>query len=158
MRGADDPADGAEGRRGADDALADNGVLSDERPVALVERAGLVKDLVGDRDLADVVEHRRALELIHRVLVQAQCVPDGDGKVRDAVRVGVKLRLAFVERLQEDLMRLVAGRAPAAFLDVQPLVRLSEGADAVAGVLGEQHCAKRARYGESLALLREGVE
>ena len=56
VAGAHEPRDAAERGRGGDDALADQRVAADERPLVLVERPGLVEDRVGDRDLADVVQ------------------------------------------------------------------------------------------------------
>ena len=53
----------------AEDPLADHGVLAHHLPLAVVERAGLVQDLVGDPDLADVVQQRGgadALDLARR--------------------------------------------------------------------------------------------
>ena len=49
---------GARGERWRceDDALADHRVAAHELPLVLVERAGLVEDLVRDRGLADVVK------------------------------------------------------------------------------------------------------
>ena len=57
--GADDGRDAVERGRGAQDPLADQRVLADEGPLAVVERPGLVQDLVRHRELAQVVELRR---------------------------------------------------------------------------------------------------
>src|SRR5262249_22195789 len=45
---ADDPGDAAQGGVGAENALADDRVLAYERPFTLVERPGLVQDVVRD--------------------------------------------------------------------------------------------------------------
>ena len=43
-------------RRRAEDAFADERVLADEGPLALVERPGLLEDLVGHRELPEIVQ------------------------------------------------------------------------------------------------------
>ena len=67
----------------------------------------------------------------------------------------MEVGLAFVERLQEHLVRLVPRRSLSAFLDVEALVCLAERADAFARVLGEEHRAERARHREPFAVLAE---
>ena len=62
--GADDDADLAhEAADALEHLLALDGVGLDDRPLVGVELAGLVDDLLGDRDLADVVEERGELEV-----------------------------------------------------------------------------------------------
>ena len=78
VRGADDDADA--GEQAADllqHPLALDGVGLHDRPLLVVERAGLVDDLVGHGDLADVVQQRAHLGLALRVLVDAHLLGDG---------------------------------------------------------------------------------
>src|SRR5918992_4082708 len=58
VRRADEPSDLAERRGGVQDALADQRVATDELPLLVRQRAGLLEDLLRDRDLADVVDLR----------------------------------------------------------------------------------------------------
>ena len=69
---ADDPRDRAHAGDRAQDPLADHGVLAHDLPLARVERAGLVEDLVGDPDLADVVKERGRADVLDLVLVERQ--------------------------------------------------------------------------------------
>lgn len=85
-------------------------------------------------------------------------MPDGNGKLGDAVHMGVEVGLALVQRLEQDLVRLVARRPASALLDVQPLVCLAQRADSLARMLGEQDGAERARHREALAVLAQGRE
>ena len=50
-------------------------VVLDHLELALGERRRLVEDLLGDRDLADVVEHRGELELLPLVRLDARARP-----------------------------------------------------------------------------------
>ena len=84
-----------------------------------------MQDLVGDRDLPDVVEHRRTMQVVHRRVVQTEATADGDGELGDFVRVGVEVGLPLVQRLQEHLVRLVSTGLFSALLNVQTLIRLS---------------------------------
>ena len=84
-----------------------------------------MQDLVGDRDLPDVVKHRRALHLVDCPIAQTEAPTDGDGEFGDLVCVGVEVGLPLVQRLQEHLVRLVSSGSLAALLNVQTLIRLS---------------------------------
>src|SRR5688500_2509641 len=53
---ANQARDGAKRRRGEQDALADQRMAPHEAPLDRIERAGLVEDGVGHRDLPHVVE------------------------------------------------------------------------------------------------------
>ena len=61
-------------RRGdrAHDALADRGVLAHQRPLVLGQRAGLEQHVVGDAELADVVQERDVLDVGDLVGRQAE--------------------------------------------------------------------------------------
>ena len=84
MARADDPGDARQRRCGGDDALADERVAVHERPLRLVERAGLVEDDLGDRDLADVVQLGRQAHLGDLGVGQPEAPRDGVGELRDA--------------------------------------------------------------------------
>ena len=98
--GADDRRDRAQGSGGAEDPLAEDRVLSHEVPLGTVQRAGLVEDPVGDADLADVVQLRRATDLVellarhpepagdrHRELGHAAGVASSSGCFASMVRI-----------------------------------------------------------------------
>src|SRR3712207_7613442 len=55
-------------------------VRAHDRPLRLVERTGLVDDLLRDVDLADVVEQRGELEVAQLVGAQAKCASHLDRK------------------------------------------------------------------------------
>src|SRR6478735_12472905 len=64
--------DGAQRDGGAEDALADERVAGDERPLVGVELPGLVEDRAGDGDLADVVELRRLADVVELLAGEAE--------------------------------------------------------------------------------------
>ena len=68
-------------------ALALDGVGLHDRPLVVVERAGLVDDLVRDRDLADVVQQRGELGRAAGLVVDAEVVGDRDGQLDDVLGV-----------------------------------------------------------------------
>ena len=59
----------------------------DDRELLVGELAGLVDDLVGDADLADVVQQRGELEVAPVARVEPEGVADGQGERDDAVAV-----------------------------------------------------------------------
>ena len=61
-------------------------------PLLVVERTGLAEDRVGDRDLADVVELRRAAEGGELALRQPELPPDRQRQALDRVAVLAQLR------------------------------------------------------------------
>ena len=63
VRADDHPDIAHEAADALEHALALDRVPPDDRPLVLVERSRLVDDLVGNRDLADVVQQRRELEV-----------------------------------------------------------------------------------------------
>ena len=56
--------------------VADLRVALEHEPLRLRERAGLAQDLLGDRELAEVVEARREASELDVLLAEAE--PDGD--------------------------------------------------------------------------------
>src|SRR6186997_1329094 len=91
---ANDARHAAERRGCAQDALADDGVLADEPPFALVERAGFVEDLVGNRELAEVVELSGALELLELVPAEAERGADVERERSDVGALRLELWLS----------------------------------------------------------------
>ncbi len=92
VAGADHRRDRREARRGGDDALADQRVAAHELPLVVVERPGLGEDLVGDRDLADVVELGGQAHVVHLV------ARGGRAAARRARRARRRRRRAFRAR------------------------------------------------------------
>ena len=103
------------GRR-AQDPLADDGVLVDERPLALVERARLVQDRVRDRHLSDVVQLRGANRLVELLGQQLQALADPARQLSDGRHVLAQLGVSLAQRLQQDVARLPAGGGSALLL------------------------------------------
>ena len=95
---ADERRDALEGERGQEDALADDGVLPDELPLALVERAGLVEDLVRHGELPEIVQLRRTVELVELGAMEAQPAPDVDREAGDVLDVRLEVGLSGVVR------------------------------------------------------------
>jgi len=120
---ADDRCDVAEGRRCAEDPLANERVLPDELPLALVELASLLEDLVGDGQLPEVVEPGGPGESVELVAAEAESPTRLQGQGRDAVEVLLQRGVAEGKRLAERLQRPVALGAARVLLRVQPLVR-----------------------------------
>ena len=67
--------------------LALDGVGLDDRPLVGVELAGLVDDLLGDRDLADVVQEGAELEVAALLGARAELVGDCQSEADDALAV-----------------------------------------------------------------------
>ena len=72
-----------------DELGAEGGVAAHDGELLVRERALLAQQLVGDGDLADVVEDRGDPQLREPRLRPAQPAPDRDGEVRDGLRVRV---------------------------------------------------------------------
>src|SRR6185312_167560 len=72
-------------------ALALDRVRVDDRPLLDRQLAGLVDDLLGDPDLADVVEERDELDVSALPRLEPELVRDGDCQLDDltAVAAGV---------------------------------------------------------------------
>ena len=107
---ADEPGDAARSAGAArEDALADQRVLAHQLPLRVVERPGLVEDLVGDRDLADVVQLGGAREHVELLGVEAE--PPRRRAAASAAtpsRWSLELRLALAQEPQQHVARLAA--------------------------------------------------
>ena len=112
--------------------------LEDE-PLRLAQRRRLAEDLLGDRELAEVVEVAGEPGQLDRRVVRAEAARDSRRVVADALRVAAGVRVALVDRLREALRRPVVRRAVRRvrdLLEVGPQDRLGRvGADAVLAVL-----------------------
>ena len=70
-----------------EDAVADFGVLLDEAPLAVVERAGLQQHVIGDSDLADVVKRARDADQPGERLVEPEAPGDEVAVERNSLDV-----------------------------------------------------------------------
>ena len=112
VRGADDAADARE--QAADlleHALALDRVGLHDRPLLVVQRAGLVDDLVGHGDLADVVQQRAHLGLAPRVLVEAHLVGDLDRQLDDVLGVVAGVLVVLLEQVAQEQRGAAVGAA-----------------------------------------------
>ena len=112
MRGADDDADARE--QAADllqHPLALDRVGLHDRPLVVVERAGLVDDLVGHRDLADVVQQRAHLGLAPHVLADAELVGDLDRQLDDVLGVVAGVLVVLLEQVAQEQGGAAVGAA-----------------------------------------------
>ena len=135
---ADGGRDVAEPRQRAQDALADDRVLAHELPLVVVELAGLVQHVVGDADLADVVQHRDGLDLGHRPRLEPEPVRDGDRQVADGVGVLAGVAVAGLERGRQRAHDGLVGLGRAAALLLEVAQDLGEGGLAVRDALGRR--------------------
>ena len=71
----------------SEDLLADDRVALHDLALGVVERALLVEDRLGDRDLADVVEDGSVAQVAQLRLVHPELTPDGLRPLHDRVRV-----------------------------------------------------------------------
>ena len=130
-------------------------MLPDERPLALVERAGLVEDLVGHGELAEVVELRGALQLLELVAPEPEHLPDLDRECADAGDLRLDVGLSDGQRLEQRRDRAAALAAPRVLLRVQALVGDLERAARVLRLVREHHRTERAADLEPFAALAE---
>ena len=105
---------GAEAGDGLQGAGAPDRVLAHDRPLGVVERAGLVQDLVGHADLAEVVQVRGDAQVLQLVAGDADAAGDLLAERHDRAAVLARVAVAQVqqrgERLDAGAQR---GRKPA---------------------------------------------
>ena len=93
---ADEPRAALERRGGGEDALADDGVAADQRPLGVRQRAALLQDRLRDRHLADVVERGRVAQRLELAAGQAELGGDRAGELaaprRRATRAPARAR------------------------------------------------------------------
>ena len=82
--------------------LADDVWVSITARSSLGERSGLVDDLVGDRDLADVVEQRRELEPAQLVLVESHRRSDRHHELHDVAAVAPGVTVVRLDHVAEE--------------------------------------------------------
>ena len=112
VRAAHDHADAPEQPADAvEHALALDRVRLHQRPLALVERAGLVDDRVRDVDLADVVQHRSELALTPHVLADAHRLRDPHGQLDDVLGVVAGVLVVVLEQVAQQQRRAAVGAA-----------------------------------------------
>src|SRR5438477_516677 len=70
-----------------ENAVADLRMALHDEPLRLVERGGLAQDLLGNRELADVVQAAREPRELDLRLVDAEPARDSCGQLADAFRV-----------------------------------------------------------------------
>ena len=116
VAGAHQLGDGAEGRRGGDDALADEGVAAHEGPLVVVERAGLVEDRVGDGHLAHVVQLGGHAHVVERLAFEAEVAADGLGELGHAAEMALEAGMALGKGAQQHVGALALGRGAAGVL------------------------------------------
>ena len=91
------------------DLVADVGMLANLLPLILVQLAGLVDDVGGHADLADVVEDAGQLDGAELVVVHPQLGADRHRHLRHLLRVSVRGGVLRLERVREHLHRLHVG-------------------------------------------------
>ncbi len=97
-----------EGRGSGQDGRAGLGMESHQLPLALVERAGLVQHGGRDRELADVVQARRPLELSEVAAREPEASSDGHREGGDLHAVMLDLGVADGQDLDGEVARLLA--------------------------------------------------
>ena len=105
MVGPDDPGDLLELDDRAEDGLAADGVLLDQRELLVGQLARLVQDALGDGDLADVVEDRGQLEVAELLLAEAHLGGDLQREVGDPGRVVAGVLVLGVDGRDQGLDR-----------------------------------------------------
>ncbi len=135
VAGAHEPRNRLERRRSGEDALAEDRVAAHERPLALVERAGLREDRFGYRRLADVVHLGGAHELVELLGLEAHPPPDRERERSDAAEVIGERRQACPEDLEQHPAQLMLDAdGPGLLVGVQPAIGELQGARGVGGV------------------------
>ena len=138
--GADQPGRRGQNGCGPDDALPNEGMAAHERPLLGVQRAGLVQEVLGDGELADVVELGRLPQLGTvpvRLIPCARPPPRPGGPPPRGVR---PTRGSVLEGAQQYVAALAVRRAPGAgLLGVHALVDQPHGLGHVLALLGQQN-------------------
>ena len=88
---------------------ADLRMALEHHPLGIGERARLAQDLLGDGELAEVVQARGEPGQLDQLGVGAQLERDPRGELADALRVAARVRVARVDRLGEARGGAVAG-------------------------------------------------
>jgi len=107
---ANQPCNLVQLRHGLNDLLSRDGVLPDQRPLAIIERTGLVEHLVRDPDFPDVMELSRGEQFGAVVPKNAKLVGDGVAEMYNVVGVRARTSVARVERRGRHAHRRAPGR------------------------------------------------
>ena len=107
---AHEAGDGRERGRGGEDALADDRVAPDLRPLLGLERGALAQHRLGDREHADVLELGGAHDVVELAEREAEAAADadrmgGDARERDGRAAGA----ALGEDLEQHVSNLALG-------------------------------------------------
>ncbi len=146
VRGADDLADfGKRAAHPVEHRLALDRVAMHDLPLGVVERAGLVDDLLRHRDLADVVKKRRELDVAALVRVEAELVGDGERKLDHAAAVAAGVGVVGLDHIAKQHRRALVGAAQ--------LKRLVDPGLALAGKDGEDRCERHDQQADRRAEL-----
>ncbi len=86
---------------GLEDAVAELRVHPQLHPLVVRELVALQEDLVGDADLAHVVQQARAVDELHGRLVEAHRARDRRRVDRDHLGVVARVRILLVDRAHE---------------------------------------------------------
>ena len=90
--------------------VADLGMLAQHDQLLVVERAGLLQDAVGDRDLAEVVQQAGEPQLLDRLVVEAQRAGDALDEPADRLRVRAGVGVLARRRRGSGSRRRAGGR------------------------------------------------
>ncbi len=123
VRVAHGGGDRLEARQRAQDPLAGHRVLVHQRPLGLVEPAGLVQHAVGDAELPDAVQQRRRLDVRDLPGVEPQPARHGDGERLDGVGVLAGVAVARRQRERQRADHRVVGLRDALVLGLEGLER-----------------------------------
>src|SRR5207248_1342221 len=97
--------------------------LQDEA-LRLVERARLPQDLLGDRELAEIVQAAREADQLDLRVVDAETPRDPSGHLAHALRMTAGVHVARVDRLREARRCAIARRAVGPFRELLQLRQL----------------------------------
>ena len=156
MRSSDGPG-------GGDDLLAHDRVLLHELPLLVAQRAGFGDDLVGDAELADVVQVAGLDDQADRLLVEADRAREQLDVAGDVVGVLAEVGVALGERGVQDRGDQFRGAAAAGRLlavhvlvgESQRVRRIARFARDLDGAGGGGDGERGALFDERLASLQE---
>ena len=107
-------------------AEADLRMPFEHEPLRVGQRAGLAQDLLGNRELAEIVQAAREARDLDLLLVEADPLREAGGEVGDAARMAAGVGVAQVDGLREAGGRAVAGGAVGAVGEAAELGELDD--------------------------------
>ena len=120
---ADDREEAAAGPKGSDDPLADDRMLPHLRQLPPIEPGRFAQHLVGDADLADVMDQAAAEERVKPVDGKLHAVSQASSRRRDSMRVLLRVGVFGLDgsRQREDhLVRIVKAVVEGLELESRP--------------------------------------